>query len=222
MIDLQTLTRTYLQAAISLSVREHRADAPAVQAVQERTYIGRDNALKKWLGSYRVTRFRGSDEAVATVLKFADEVRCDPYVRLSYDELISNFDSLHEKCLSIVRRNNKRNFRDLSSFTSKSLWCCYPSAVPIYDTLTQNSVWILSRLADIGPTMVHSSSHRYSQFADVWLAMYNRVLPIINEADLQSYLYPVRVFDKILWLIAQPNYNRDPTKISLAAGAAKL
>src|SRR5229473_605661 len=105
MIDLQTITRAYLRDAISLSKREHHADAPAVQAVHVRTHMGRrQDALRKWLGSYRVTRFRGADQAVAAVLKFADDGGCDREVRLSYDELISRFDALHEQCRKLVPR----------------------------------------------------------------------------------------------------------------------
>jgi hypothetical protein len=183
--------------------------------------MGRQDALRKWLGSYRVTRFRGADRAAAAVLKFADDGGCDREVRLSYDELISKFDALHEQCRKLVPLNKDNAQRDLTSFTSKALWCCYPSSVPIYDNFTQSSVWIISRLSGVSPTMDHPPKHRYRPFADAWLAMYSQVASIINEADLQGYLYPVRVFDKVLWIVGEPNYNRDPSKVGLAAGAAK-
>jgi hypothetical protein len=214
MIDLQTITRAYLQDAISLSRREHQGDAPAVQAVHDRTQMGRQDALRKWLGSYRVTRFSGADRAAAAVLKFADDGGCDREVRLSYDELMSKFDTLHEQCRKLVHLNKDNAQRDLTSFTSKALWCCYPSSVPIYDNFTQSSVWIISRLSGVSLTMDHPPKHRYRPFASAWLAMYGQVASIINEADLQEYLYPVRVFDKVLWIVGEPNYNRDPSKVA--------
>lgn len=91
----------------------------------------------------------------------------------------------------------------------------------LYDRFTQHSVWIISRLADLRPTVNYAPKDRYGAFADMWLAMYNNVLPLINDADLQGYPYKVRVFDKVLWIAGEPNYNRDPCRVGLAAGAAK-
>lgn len=218
MIDLQAITRTYLQQAISLSRREHQADAPAVQAVHDKTQTNRQDALRKWLQSYQVFQgFVNSDRSAvaAAVLDFADGGGCDPELSLSYDELISRFDALHEKCRNVVRPKKDTTRRDLTSFTSKALWCCYPNAVPLYDNFTQNSVCIISRLAGVSPTTDHLLKHRYGSFADVWLAMYNQVVPIIDQADLQDYPYRVRVFDKILWIVGEPNYNRDSSKVGL-------
>jgi hypothetical protein len=217
MIDLHAVARTYLQPAISLSRREHQVDAPAIQAVHDKAETSRKDALGKWLQTYGVFQGLLSADRVglaSAVLNFADENECDLELSLPYDELIQKFDALHQKCRSVVQR-------DFTSFTSKALWCCYPNAVPLYDNFTQHSVWMISRLAGFSPKTEHKPMHRYGPFADVWLAMYNQVLPIIDQMDPQVYPYRVRVFDKILYLIGEPNYNRDPSKVRLAAGAAK-
>ena len=47
--------------------------------------------------------------------------------------VLAKFDALHTSCRKGVRRTTKDKERDLTSLTSKALWCCYPNAVPIYD-----------------------------------------------------------------------------------------
>jgi hypothetical protein len=109
MIDLQAITRTFLDPAIWLSKREHKVDAPTIQAVHDRTRTrtDRQEVLKGWLQSYKV--FMGLEDCdrymvVTTVLDFADEHGCDSDLRLPHNVLITNFDALHDKCRNVVRR----------------------------------------------------------------------------------------------------------------------
>ena len=224
MIDLHAITRTFLPPAISLSKREHKVDASAIQAIHDKTTTNRQEVLKRWLQSYGVFQGLGGSERLAvvtTVLKIADENGCNTDLRLSPDELFAKFDALHKECCKLARAKKDGSQRDLTSLTSKALWCCYPNAVPLYDRFTQNSVWLISRLANIEPQRNSPPRDKYRPFAAMWFEMYDKVLPIIEEADLQGYPYRVRIFDKILWIAGAPNYIRDPYKIGLATGAAK-
>jgi hypothetical protein len=227
MIDLHAITRTFLHPAICLSKREHEVDAPTIQAVHDKTKTNRQDVLKRWLQSYGVFQgLEGSERlsVVRKVLEIADENGCNADLRFSHesrDELFTKFDALHKECCNLVSANNDGSQRDLTSLTSKALWCCYPNAVPLYDRFTQHSVWLISRLANIEPPRNSPPRDRYRPFAAMWFEMYDKVLPIIKEADLQGYPYRVRIFDKILWIAGEPNYNRDPYKIGLATGAAK-
>jgi hypothetical protein len=219
MIDLLAITRTFLPPAISLSKGEHKLDAATIQAVHGKSTINRQNVLKQWLHSYGV--FQGLEDSersrvVTKVLEFADGDGCNTGLRLSHDLLIAKFDTLHKECRAIVRTKRDGSQRDLTSLTSKALWCCYPNAVPLYDSFTQHSVWLISRLANIEPPRTTPPWDRYQLFAAMWFKMYDRVLPIIEEADLQGYPYRVRIFDRILWIAGEPNYNRDPYRIGPA------
>lgn len=225
MIDLNAITRTLLHPAICLSKREHKVDAPTIQAVHDKTTTMRQDVLKRWLQSYGVFQgLEGSERlsVVTKVLEIADENGCNADLRLSHDELFTKFDALHKECCKLVRPNKDGSQRDLTSLTSKALWCCYPNAVPLYDRFTQHSVWLISRLAKIEPpSPPRDPRDRYHPFAAMWFKMYDEVLPIIEEADLQGYPYKVRIFDKILWIAGEPNYNRDSYNIGLATGDAK-
>jgi hypothetical protein len=90
----------------------------------------------------------------------------------------------------------------------------------MYDGFAQNSLWIISRLAGKCPRS--PNGHRYHLFADVWMQLYEEALPEIERIDLRGYPYQVRVFDKILWIVGEPNYNRNPCQLGLAAGAKAM
>jgi hypothetical protein len=163
MIDLHAVTRTFLPPAICLSKREHEIDAPTIKAVHNKTQSNRHDVLKRWLQRYGV--FQGLDDSerlkiVATIIDFADQQGCNPDIRLSHDALIKHFDALHNKCRDVVRRNKDASRRDLTSLTSKALWCCYPNAVPLYDRFTQHAVWLIIRLSNMRSGLAsHESPH---------------------------------------------------------------
>jgi hypothetical protein len=41
----------------------------------------------------------------------------------------------------------------------------------------------------------------------VWLPLYRGVERTLDDARLGDYRYNVRVFDRILWIIGQPDYG---------------
>jgi len=217
MLDLDAVARTFLRPAIWLSKREHVVDAPVIKAVHDQNQPKREDVLKNWLRSYSVLQGLCDDQrdaVVRAILRFADKRECDLDLSLSYNGVMTNFRELYYDCKNVVQR-------DVTSLTSKALWCCYPSAIPLYDQYAQQSIWMISRLAGIELKNEHKPGDRYGPYAEIWFAIYRALSPLIDASDLEGYPYRVRVFDKILWMIGEANYNRDPRKVGLAAGAAK-
>jgi hypothetical protein len=202
LINLEAMARAFVSRAIAITQHnlETDIDAPAIRAVhgQIRDNRERESALKKWLRDYAV--FQGFTaemraDVVRRVLQFADDERC-------HSEALSHIGTLQGT------RNQPRR-RDVTSLTTKALWCCYPNAVPIYDRLAQNALWVMCKLARIQPTL-DSKDNRYETFSDVWLQIYAAVEGIITaeiRSHISHYPYKVRVFDRILWSIGQPNYT---------------
>ena len=84
----------------------------------------------------------------------------------------------------------------------------------MFDRLVQNALWILCKLSQLRPKASVASNGRYAVFADIWFHIYDQVEPIIaQEADRIDYPYKLRVFDRMLWLIGQPNYIVDISTI---------
>jgi hypothetical protein len=119
-------------------------------------------------------------------------------------EITENFNDLHKRCTSGVRRNKDATARNLTSLTSKALWCCYPEEIPIFDSYAQRALWTLSRLMGIPQP---ADAGAYSRFVSVWLPLYRCIERTLDDARLSNYPYKVRVFDRILWIIGQPGYG---------------
>ena len=229
MIDLLSIARMLIAPAVHLSMGEQKIDDTAIKSVHIKTQTKRREDLQNCLRHYTVLMgFKNStrDKIVTSVLKFADMNGCDLNLGKDstlydkFDKLIDNFNILYYECCSVVPSNKNNNPRDLTSLTSKALWCCYPNAVPLYDRFAQNAVWVLGRLTDIKPDS-RFMKQRYAAFSYIWIKMYDEVLPLINQADLKGYPNKVRVFDRILWIIGEENYNRDPYKAGSRAARRK-
>jgi hypothetical protein len=96
--------------------------------------------------------------------------------------------------------------RDFTSLASKALWLRYPDIVPMFDSFAQRALWVISKIErDTAPTADEKS--KYRKFACVWKTLYERYASAIAAVDLQGYRYPVRIFDKILWIVGTPRYK---------------
>jgi len=160
----------------------------------------RHNEVLKWLRYYGVLQGlnTANRDAVANIIvEFADTRGAteDP---LSEVEIIGEFDNLHNRCKSIVARR-------LTSLTSKALWCCYPHSIPLFDSYARRSLWVISRLMGLDRPAGNDDDIPYTRFVSVWLNLYRGVS--IDDDRLGGYPYKVRVFDRILWIIGQPDYG---------------
>ncbi|MFY9853624.1 MAG: hypothetical protein WAK26_07085 [Terracidiphilus sp.] len=214
MIDLNLVVERFLDDAVKLYGNgDQQADESVIDAIARKdpnqSRETRESEVFKWLRSYSV--FRGLEDAdasavVSEILKFADDSNLG-VIPTSKEEIIGLFNDLHERCRSKVHRNKDGTLRDLTSLTSKALWCCYPEAIPLFDSRAGRGLCVLSHLmnSDRPP---RKNDSRYEPFLTVWLELYRRVEPTIDENRdrLGRIRHKVRVFDAILWMIGGPDF----------------
>jgi hypothetical protein len=149
--------------------------------------------------------FQGIDNATRTaiteaVLHWADLQAAGSRLA-NLDALVNSHAGLMADCAAA--NGQQRNF---TSLASKALWLRYPHDVPMFDSFAQRALWITSKIEkDIAPPDVAESEYR--KFAYWWRALFERYATTIASIDMQGYPYPVRIFDKILWIIGAPTYN---------------
>lgn len=215
MIDLDRMVERFLGEAVEFFADGFlKYDSPAIGALKlkdqnQSLAAGRGEAVLKWLRYYRALQGLNGDEEAAVVneiLKFADahDLTVSP---TSKDEIIGLFCDLHDRCSEKVRRNKNGALRDLTSLTSKALWCCYPDAIPLFDSRAERALCVISHLMDLTPPPPNSKL-RYEPFLSVWLELYARVEPTIdkNRHRFAGFCHKVRVFDIILWTIGTPTF----------------
>ena len=212
MIDLNHMVERFLDEAIRQcrndGGKEDNAVIGALHDPNQSTAVRRTEVLK-WLRFYSVLQgLNGADrDAVAgVIIDFADARGAIIRNPLSEIEIIEKFNDLHDRCRSKVRLTKAETARNLTSLTSKALWCCYPHAIPIFDSYARRSLWVVSRLMGLDRPAGTDDDIPYARFVSVWLNLYGRVT--IDDDRLGCYPYKVRVFDRILWIIGQPDYGQ--------------
>lgn len=212
MLDLNRLVRTFVAQAVELQIKTCQdQDEDVIKAVN-----GGANAqarVEAWLKNYKVFQGYKNQErhdVASKVVEYAQ--RRDRNADLSqWPVLMKQYENLYNACAAATHPKRNGKPRDATSLASKALWSCYPSAVPVYDAHAQRAVWIIARLLEVTPV---AGTSRYGAFAEIWLELYRRVEPLLEEADRRKYPYKVRAFDKILWIVGQPNYERAQSNAS--------
>ncbi|MFZ1991991.1 MAG: hypothetical protein WAW96_19725 [Alphaproteobacteria bacterium] len=184
--------------------REH--DDRALKALNDNALSDskRRRGILAWLSRYGVLKGikKSARSKVAnTILKYADNQR-SPIEQGDEAGILAGFAILHEACRRKVKRRKNRSLRDLSSLTSKAFWLCYPDVVPILDSHTERSLYVISRLVGIGCP----EGDRYACFLHVWLSIYRILEPNLSKEKLRGQR-PVRIFDYLLWTLGQPNFE---------------
>jgi hypothetical protein len=122
---------------------------------------------------------------------------------LDKGRIVTEFDKLADCINRDAPRNKTGEERDITSLTSKALWCCYPNDVPIFDRNAARALGVISRVCRLAPT---GNQSRYASFLDVWLQVFRQVESIIQPADLSDCPYRIRVLDRILWYLGQDGF----------------
>ena len=78
------------------------------------------------------------------------------------------------------------------------------------DGWTRNALYVISKIEN-GINPIAEKTPEYEQFVHVWKQLYSKYKETIENLDIGTYPYRVRVFDRILWLIGRPSYQRDWT-----------
>jgi hypothetical protein len=208
MLDLDALTQSFLKLQWQTLTEEHDIDECAIHAIDtpgdERGM--RLKAVADWLIYYKVHRIKSATaiQLASVVLQYADShpSRSAP---LSIDQIKEEFRHLRKSFLdSLGFENHYEDAPEIDSLTSKALWCCYPSQIPILDRFAEDSLRVLTRLCGISVTPNRS---RFDSFIEAWFALYRKLKPGIESASLEGYSYKVRVLDQLLWWLGQDSFE---------------
>lgn len=217
MINLNQIVEHFLDEALRLCGDEGEKDEAVIRFLNDRNQgtDARRTEVLKWLHYYRVLqRLNEAEcEAIASVVVDFADTRGAVVSPLTKAEIIERFNDLHSRCFSKVHPNKDGAPRSLTSLTSKALWCCYPDAIPMFDSHAQSALWVLSRVMGLARPV---DTTEYGRFVSVWFSLYGGVERTLDDARLGDYRYKVRVFDRILWIIGQPDYGatwRQPTSL---------
>lgn len=204
MPDLEEIFAQLVASGCYKDQDESELDDKVLRAIQQRDRnpLDRSTALVAWLNHDKVLMsFTIADRtrAAEQILTFADE-RSSDNLPLELNSILTEFRKLEERIRSVAPRTKAGEVREVTSLTSKALWCCYPLEVPIYDRNAVAALGVICRLFNIVPTHIES---KYAEFLDRWLQIYCEVESAIDLADLTECRQKVRVFDRILWHLGQ-------------------
>jgi hypothetical protein len=181
----------------------HRTDTLCDKNLSDRV-----ECLVKWFESYAVFLGVTAAERVRiaeAVLRWTDrDKERNPSRDLTTAKALAD---AHAELMEVVCQAYGKN-HDFTSLASKALWLCYPNSVPIYDRNARNALHVIGKIED-GITTISEKSPKYAQFVHVWKQLYERHKGTIENLDIGTYPYRVRVFDRVLWLIGQPTYRVD-------------
>lgn len=201
MLDLRKLAEELIAAERHCDKAETARDEVVISAIRgEQDPSERNKAVVDWLNRYKVLMsFTGQDRirVADQILGFADESR-GKSLGLDRHGILSEFKKLEDSIGGVAPRTKAGAVRDVTSLTSKALWCCYPYDVPIYDRHAVAALGVISRICRIAPEPAPSE---YERFLDVWIRVYREVEPVIDRADLSACPQKVRVLDRLLWYL---------------------
>jgi hypothetical protein len=186
-IDLNQMVERFIDEAARFYGNAYQQyDSPTIDALKNRDQeaTARQDQVRTFLRGYSVLQGLTADDETAVVheiTEFADarDLTIGP---TSNSEILELFDCLHYRCRTNVHPRKDGTFRDLTSLTSKALWCCYPDAIPMFDSRAASALCVVSHLTGtIRPQRDVNS--RYKPFLSVWSDVYGRVKPTIDAID---------------------------------------
>jgi hypothetical protein len=200
MLDLRKFAEEFVATGWYRDKTQADRDNLVIDAIDERDrdQPSRNKALVDWLNYYRVLMGFSSEARIGVadqILGFADG-RGGKSLGLDRCVILSEFGKLEAGIKKITPR-------DVTSLTSKGLWCCYPNDVPIYD---RNAVTVLRVISRIRRTAPEPGRSRYASFLDLWIRLYREIEPVIDQADLTDCTYKVRVLDQLLWYLGDTGF----------------
>jgi hypothetical protein len=169
--------------------------------------VQRKREVLAWLNEYGV--FQGlennqRERLASNLVDFATKNRSVKKLATA-EEITSTFKRLEAALrieANLVTKTGEQ--RRIESLTSKALWCCYPSDVPIMDSYAENSLKTIGRMLGL---KIKNQDTRYEMYTSLWFQVYAIVVPEIDKLELGDYPYKVRVFDKYLWWLGQSRYE---------------
>jgi hypothetical protein len=208
MLNLKEITEEFIRIKLSDFASETDPDVSTVQAIADKSMQldKREEQVLEFLRYYKVIRYfprENSRNIARRIVEFADEKRPKGLDR-NMALIISEFKKLEERIQPFAPATKSGKERKVTSLTSKALWCCYPEDIPIFDDHAERALQVISRICHIFP---EPGQDKYKRFVDVWLQLYRRVEPVIDQADLKGFPYKIRVFDGLLWFLGKPEFD---------------
>jgi hypothetical protein len=225
MLDLASLTEDFIRNDFQKLDWDNGQDEPTVRAVgaSDMEPAARKGQLRKWLDLYKVIRFFPQEtrgKIVRQILKYADDGSRPRGPLGSKAAVLSEYEKLRQRIQAVIAPGRKSGKPpEVTSLTSKALWCCYPNDVPIFDANAEKALQVASRLCRIAPEPAQTP---YALFVDVWLQLYEKLKPVIEQADLKGYPYRVRVLDILLWHVGSPGFESPATDVAQTRPIRKL
>lgn len=207
MFDLRRIVEEFIDENLDSFKKDELYDVPTLAAIQNKLLAisERQSQVVKWLNAYKVVRYfpRDTTASIAReILEFADE-HSEWQITSSATEIISKFRTLGGRVQNVLPKNKSGQPRDVTSLTSKALWCCFPEIVPIFDDYAFRALQMLSRLCKAAATQGESD---YERFISVWFMLYKQVDDLFDRVDTSIFPYKVRGFDRFLWYLGQKNF----------------
>jgi hypothetical protein len=208
MLDLKEITEDFIRTRLSDFAIETDPDVATVRAIADKDmkHEKREEQVLVFLRYYKVIWFfppENSRTIARRIVEFADEPR-PKALDQSKASIISEYKKLEERIQPFAPLTKAREQRKVTSLTSKALWCCYPQDIPIFDNNAQRALQMVSRICHIFP---EPGQDNYSRFIDVWLQLYRKIEPVIDQADLKGFPYKIRVLDGLLWYLGKPEFD---------------
>jgi hypothetical protein len=206
MLELGKLTREVVAKEWHCGGRDTVEDKLAISAINKHDLdpTDRQKHVVHWLDYYKVLMFMPADRRNALadqIIGFADEPRKS--LHGDKDRIVSEFNRLMERISKVAPQRKSGKPHELTSLTSKALWCCYPDDVPIFDRNAACALRVISRLCHLVP---EPKQPEYACFVGLWLQVYNEIEPVISQEDLFDCPYKVRVLDRLLWYLGQESF----------------
>jgi hypothetical protein len=203
------LRHLWAGAVTSVKWDHEHYDAEALDALCKDNDPNRRGTIRRWLQAYRVFRVRGiatqKDKIADAVLTWADS-RAHERNLDGPDALHAAYEELMTPVCDAYTHDSKNKRREFTSLTSKALWLCYPDKVPMFDSHAQRALLVLAKL-ESGIVAPPAGASDYHQFVFVWTQFYEKYRDAISNSDIHGYLYRVRVFDRVLWMIGKDQYT---------------
>jgi hypothetical protein len=207
-LQLKRLAEQFIQDHPHSFNANFLGDDPAIQAISatKENRVVREKRLLTWLHGYSVLRSFKPDinqRIAEQIITYADN-REQIILNLNKDLIIQEYGKLEGLIHQVVPLNPKSGKpREITSLTSKALWCCYPGDIPILDGYAERALQVISRICNLAPA---PDQPRFAAFIEVWFQVYDEITPVIEQANLGGFTYKIRVLDWLLWDLGQPKF----------------
>lgn len=215
-MPLQNYIRNHYQEACG-NLRGINRDPPIINMLARNNNHNQELVID-WMTHYRL--FQGirneiRNQIAARFLQFAtghQRYRNGP----SIEQITGLFTHLYTLLFQVQNRG-------WMSATSKLLWCLYPQRVAIYDSFVHRTLTVLQCLNDnlqgferigVAPTpnnegdIALATEHYMNYFGMVQTikADNQNLLNELRQQHNEIYPYDVRIVDKLLWMMGNPNH----------------